>query len=368
MKAYHGGSFFKAIGEDFQLLENRHDVISADVLDAWFDPSPMVIQKVKDNLEFFLRTSPPTHCDGLIQVISETRAVPVEQLVVGGGSSDIMFYLFPNFLKSGAGVMILDPMYGEYAHIFNHVADVRLSRFPLDKKEGFRVNINALLKRINEEKPDLLVLVNPNSPTGVYLDQDNVLQILNQLPAKTKLLLDETYIEYMGRGFSLEYAVKDFPQLMIIKSMSKVYGLSGARVAYLVANPDVVERISRFIPPWAVSLPAQVAAVEAMKDETYYIPLYDKTHQMCEAMRLGLKDISAIKIYPSVANFFLLELISERVQAEEICEQLKRKKIFIRNCDSMSAQFQNNFLRIAVKTEPENQKIIKELRTVLGKY
>ncbi|MBP7806791.1 histidinol-phosphate aminotransferase family protein, partial [Candidatus Gracilibacteria bacterium] len=74
-KAYHGGQFFKAIGETFDTIENQDKVISADVLDAWFDPSPKVIKKLSDNLNFAIKTSPPTHCEGLIKTISEVRGV-----------------------------------------------------------------------------------------------------------------------------------------------------------------------------------------------------------------------------------------------------------------------------------------------------
>ena len=94
-KAYHGGSFFKSIGEDFSSLQRKDIIINADVLDAWFDPSPIVIQKVKDFLPFLLKTSPPTHSDGLIKTISDIREIPVTNLIVGGGSSDLMYYYFP---------------------------------------------------------------------------------------------------------------------------------------------------------------------------------------------------------------------------------------------------------------------------------
>lgn len=236
--------------------------------------------------------------------------------------------------------MILDPMYGEYKHIFNHVIDINLSLFSLKREEDFEVNTAHLLAEILVQKPAILVMVNPNSPTGKLIPKNEIIDLINQIPKSTTIIIDETYIEYLNKAFSLEYLVVNNPNLIVIKSMSKVYALSGVRVAYIMAHKNIIQKLNQFIPPWSVSLPAQVAAIEALNDEAYYLPKYQQTHVLRNKMIADLNGISNIKIYNSEANFFMIELLSE-INANIICEALEIQNIFIRNCDSMNIQFEN---------------------------
>src|SRR5262249_4147276 len=104
--AFHGGRFFDAIGTDFQQLEQTTEVISADVLDAWFDPSPRVIARLQEHLPFLMRTSPPAYGDGLIQAVSRARGIAEEHLCVGGGSSQLIFTALPALVAESSRVLI----------------------------------------------------------------------------------------------------------------------------------------------------------------------------------------------------------------------------------------------------------------------
>ncbi len=364
-KAYHGGKFFEAIGEDFSTLEKWEHVINADVLDAWFDPSPKVLEKIKSHLSFLVRTSPPNYSEGLIETISKFRGIPKVNILAGGGSSDLIFTFFPKTVGKDDKVLILDPMYGEYQHILENVIGANVIRFTLKKENDFKINPDLLIEAINNSMPKMVVLVNPNSPTGQYLPKKEILRILKSIPQNILFVIDETYMEYIGRNYSLEKDVLNFENLIIIKSMSKVYALSGARVAYLVASSKVIDEISSFIPPWAVSLVGQVAGVEALKDKKYYEEKYQETHKLRQEMIDELSKIRSIKVYPSVANFFLIELLDEKTKSEEIVELLRKQNIYIRNTDSMSSQFGNRFLRIAVKNKKSNKKNVEALKKIL---
>ena len=109
---YHGGAFFEAIGDEFETLEAASRVISADVLDAWFDPAPAVLDALREHLPFALRTSPPTNAEGMQRVIARSRGVPAESVLVGSGSSDLIFLALRHWLTPASRVLILDPMYG----------------------------------------------------------------------------------------------------------------------------------------------------------------------------------------------------------------------------------------------------------------
>ncbi len=364
-KAAHGGSFFSAIGEDFSSLGKSRSVISADVLDAWFDPSPRVIKKIRSFLPFLIRTSPPTHCHGLIRTISSRRGIPVENIMVAGGSSDIIFKLFPRIVSSKDNVLVLDPMYAEYGHILAHVLGADITLHKLVKEAGFKIDVQELLGHINLTKPKIVIMVNPNSPTGQHLCKRDVLYLLSRIPKDTLLVLDETYIDYVNQKESMETEVAKKSNLVVIKSMSKAYALSGVRVAYMVGSRNLVEDISKITPPWVVSLVGQVAAVEALKDEDYYSAKYKETHKLRESLSKELRKISSIVVYDSCANFFLVELTHDKIRAKQLVKELQKNDIFVRECSSISHQLKN-FVRISVKDGRTNKLISTEMKKILS--
>lgn len=359
--AFHGGAFYEAIGSDFANLERAGQIINADVLDAWFDPSPCVIDALRQHLPLLLRTSPPAYSDGLIRTISEVRGVPAANIVAGGGSSDLIFSLFPQIVGQDERVLILDPMYGEYQHILENVLDARLIRHRLPKAQQFCVDSAALLADIRRTQPKVVVLVNPNSPTGCHLSSEQVRDLLHQVPQETLVVIDETYIEYVGADASLERDVLRFPNLIIIKSMSKVYALSGLRVGYLVAQTQMIERLARITPPWAVSMAGQLAGIQALNDPDYYQHKYQQTHQLRTELLQALHRIPWLQTYPSVANFVLVELLDQQLSAQQIVERLQAEQIYLRNAASMSAHFGDKFLRIAVKARDQQQRLVAAL-------
>jgi len=144
---FHGGAFFDAIGPEFDRLERRHEIINADVLDAWFPPSPKVLAALQKELPWLLRTSPPTGCEGLVQTIARVRGVPAECVLPAGGSSDAIFLALRHWLNPGSRVLILDPTYGEYAHVLEQVVRT-------DQNRAHRVPIVGSAGRVAKRKCD----------------------------------------------------------------------------------------------------------------------------------------------------------------------------------------------------------------------
>src|ERR1051325_5774393 len=140
----HGGAFFAALGDEFDRLSTKDRVINADVLDAWFDPAPGVAAALREELPWLLKTSPPTRCDGYLRAIARSRGVPVECLVPGAGSSALIFTAFQRWLTRDSRVLILDPMYGEYAHVLEHVVGCRVDRLRLSATDGVAVDPGQL--------------------------------------------------------------------------------------------------------------------------------------------------------------------------------------------------------------------------------
>lgn len=360
-QAFHGGRFFEAIGTDFHDLSRAKSVISADVLDAWFDPAPRVTEKLREYLPFLMRTSPPVHGAGLLSAISEVRGVPAANLCLGGGSSHLIFTLLPLLTSENSRILILDPMYGEYAHVLEQVLHRNVCRHHLHEEENFQIDSAHLFEHVRVLQPDLLIVVNPNSPTGQYWRRTDLLELVQRFP-DTLCLVDETYIDYLFGNQSLEGQVTRFRNLMVLKSMSKVYALSGLRVAYMAASEEIARKVSRYLAPWSVSLPAQVAAVEALHNPEYYQQRYRETHLLrCEALE-PLGELDGVQAFGSCANFYLVKCLQQ--SAACVQKQLQEENIFIRHCDSMSPRFHDDFLRIAVKNREQNERIVKALKRV----
>ena len=358
---FHGGASFDAIGADFDSLDSKDQVIRADVTDAWYDPAPNVVTALGKDLAWLLRNSPPTNSDGLVRTISEVRGIPEENLLVGGGSSDLMFAFFPHY--GFDSVVILDPMYGEYTHIFEKVLEKDVRRVFQRPEDGFRINIDEIVRE--SAGLDMVAVVNPNSPTGQYLTKAEVQELLTKLPEETTLFIDETYVDFIGRDQSVERLVTDHKNLVVLKSMSKIYALSGARVGYLAAHSDVVEQMGKYIPPWSVSLIGQVAGVEALKSEAYYRERIEETHRLRFDFSDKLGKIPGVVLYPGCANFVLLGIGETGKKAQDVYDELARQNIYIRDASSMSSQFNQDFIRTAVRDRESNDKIYSALKGAL---
>lgn len=356
-KAFHGGAFFGAIGESLRSLERADDVISADVLDAWYDPSPRVISALADHLPWLIKTSPPTHGEGLREVIAEQRGINAENVLLGSGTSSLMFLVFPRLIGAGDQVLVFDPSYGEYAHLVENVVGGELVRFelPLDT---FDPDIECLIESARRVK--MVVIVNPNSPTGRVVPVAEMERVVKSCP-QTIFWVDETYIDFVDHH-SLEGLVAECDNLIISKSMSKFYGLSGLRVGYLVGSTNKVSEWERLSPPWSVGLLGQLGAIEALLDVEYYKAQVTETMVLREELVLGLDQIG-IELVPSVTNYVFGRLPGGGVA--QLVAGLAARDIFIRDANNLSPRFTDDWLRIAVKDRNSQSRLLgamQELR------
>lgn len=364
-ECYHGGAFFNAIGNQFDDLTRRNDIINADVLDAWFPPCPSAKKALSDHLDWIMRTSPPNHAEGLVQTIAETRGVAPENILTGGGSSPLIFMAFRQWLKPSSRVLLLDPTYGEYAHVLEKVVGCKVERFKLNRAEGYQLNVELLSHKLTENF-DLFVWVNPNSPTGKHISRKEVDKLLSQAPPPTRIWIDETYVEYAGREQSLEPFAAQNTNTVVCKSMSKVYGLSGLRIGYLCGSPGALEPLRALTPPWSVSLPAQVAAVQALQSPDYYETRYQETHALRDQLTRGLQRVGIREIIPGIANFILFHLRDDHPDSATIINRCQEKGLFIRDAAEMGSGMGNRAIRVAVKDSETNQRILRILKTALS--
>ncbi len=350
----HGGAFFEAIGDAFDDLSRRERVVNADVLDAWFPPSPKAMAALREHLDWLVRTSPPTHAEGLARTVSAVRGVPESCLLTAAGSSDLIFLAMREWLTPSSRALVLDPTYGEYEHVLTHVVGCRVDRFPLSRADGYELDVERLGRSIRAERPDLVVLVNPNSPTGRHAPRGALEAMLARVPSSTRVWIDETYVDYAGSSESLERFAVTRSNVVVAKSLSKAYALSGLRAAYLCADAALLVPLRRLTPPWAVSLPAQVAAVKALADAPYYAARWLETAALREALALDLHRRVRAEVVPSTTNFVLAHLPGDAPTAAAIVERLKADGLYLRDASAIGSGLGPRAIRVAVKDARTN--------------
>ena len=352
---FHGGASIDAIGETFDRLSHRDEIINADVLDAWYPPSPRVVTALQDHLSWLTRTSPPAGCAGMLRTIARVRGVDERCLVPGGGSSALIFLALRHWLTRASRVLLVDPTYGEYAHVLERVIGCQVERFHLRRDEQYDLNPGAFARAMSRNF-DLVVLVNPNSPTGRHVAAAELRSVLSQAPDTTRIWVDETYVDYVGASESLEPFAASSTNVVVCKSMSKVYALSGLRAAYLCGPHDLMAELRGITPPWAVSLPAQVAAVRALDDPEYYAQQYRETHHQRRQLTGALSALG-FDVVSGTANFILAHVAEGRMTAAELRERCRTRHLFLRDVTDMGVRAAA--VRIAVKDGATNQRIVR---------
>jgi histidinol-phosphate/aromatic aminotransferase/cobyric acid decarboxylase-like protein len=351
---FHGGESFDAIGTSFDDIGRHNDVINADVLDAWFAPAPAVISALEDELPWLLRTSPPVDCAGLLAAIATARHLDATSILPGAGSSDLIFRVLPRWLSRDSRVLLLDPTYGEYAHVLDKVIGCRVDRVPLTRSTGYRLDL-ARLREMIASGPDLVILVNPNSPTGQFITAAEIGSLLEAAPPSTRIWVDETYVDYVGE--TVEPLIHQHDNLIVCKSMSKAYALSGARVAYLAAGSHQLEELRAWTPPWVIGLPSQVAATRALASHAYYKARWSQTNQLRGELADGLRGLDW-DVVPGCANFLMAHVPEHGPSAAEVLAHARTQGLYLRDATNMGSTMGDRALRIAVKDAKTNRRMV----------
>ena len=208
------------------------------------------------------------------------------------------------------------------------------------------------------------MLVNPNSPTGRHVPRAELENLLRRVPEKTLVWVDETYVDYVGAAESLERFAAASRNVVVCKSMSKAYALSGARAAYLCGPARLMEELRAVTPPWAVGLVAQVAAVAALQDPDYYAARYAETHRLREQLAARLAEGLGWEIIPGSANFLLCQLEERGPDAAAVVQRSRAHGLFLRDAGAMGRGLGGHALRLAVKDAYTNQRMLAILSRI----
>ena len=212
----------------------------------------------------------------------------------------------------------------------------------------------------------MAILVNPNSPTGRHVPRVELEAILARTPGRVRVRVDEAYTDYVDPEESLERFAVASPNVIVCKSLSKVYALSGLRAAYLACPPRLAQEIRSVTPPWVIGLPAQVAAVEALKDPRYYARCYAETRLLRKELLEGLRALGRLQVQDGVANFLLCRLPEQGPDAASVLQACRRRGLFLRDASTFGASLGPRSLRIAVKDRETNLRMLEIIRAALN--
>lgn len=355
----HGGASFGAIGTDFRTLERRAEVVVADVLDAWFPPAPAALEMLAADPGWVARSSPPTDADGVLRAVAQARSLPVESLAVGAGSSDLVFRAFTSWLRPGSRVLLVDPSYGEYAHVTERVIGCLVDRYRLHHEDDWHLDPARLAATVEAGGYDLVVVVNPNNPTGRHVPGTDLRAAIESTSGRTRWWVDEAYLGYVGLEDSLAGLAAHDPRVVVCTSLSKMYALSGLRAAFLVAAPPVAAHLRRLTPPWQLGLAAQLAAVAALGDADHYRPLWWRTHVLRASLVAALSRVDGIEAGDSVANFVTLRLPVDGPSASAFVHRCRRDGVYLRDLSPLSVAYEGRTVRTAVRDEQDNARIVE---------
>ncbi len=315
-----------------------------------YGPSPHVREAVsRASLECY----PDREARALRQALAEVNDVSPDRIVVGNGSSELLWLAALAFLRPGDRALVLGPTFGEYARA---VALVGAGVLNVQAREenDFTLEPGKVECRLNELEPRLVFLANPNNPTGTALPCDLIAGWAERYPG-TLFVVDEAYLAFAPGLQSAAGCPRE--NVLVLRSMTKDYALAGLRLGYAIGRAEVVAALARVRPPWSVNALAQAAGIAALRDQDHQEVSLAQLGRAKAALAVGLAE-QGRKVVPSAAHFFLLH-VGEGASCRRA---LLRRGILVRDCASFGLPA---YVRIATRRPEENARLPAALREVM---
>lgn len=339
-------------GPDLASLQ-RAGVTYGDILDFStnvnpFGPAPSVDEAWR---RVDVNGYPDRSALRLTEALAEQNDVASDCVLIGAGASQLIWLMAQALLVPGARCLIVGPTYGEYRRAAEaRGAQVHEIRLPLPAAQA---TVELIVEGLGSERPDLLFLCNPNNPTGWHLSEEDLAR-LAALIAPGLVVVDEAY-----RAFLLGSAFGPPPaeNALLLRSMTKEYGLPGLRLGYLLGSADLLSRVSALQPPWSVSAPAQAAGPAALAEEDHLAWSLQETSRAADQLKRGLRGLG-LGVIASPMHYFLVEV----GQAACWQSELLTRGCLVRDATSFGLPAH---LRIGARRPDENEVLIAAWREIL---
>ena len=330
----------------------RDENLSGILLDANENSFGSTFNEIK---ELNLNRYPDPHQNDLRELISDYLKVPKENLFFGVGSDEIIDLLIRIFCEPGKNkIMIPEPTYGMYkvAADINNIPVVSVLL-----NDDFQVDEEEINKNFT---PDIKIifLCSPNNPTGNLLKEEDVLKICKKY--NSIIIIDEAYIDF-AENFSLKNEVEIYPNLVVMRTFSKAWGLAGARLGYCIANEEIINILFKVKAPYNINSLSRYAIKQALKNKNLRDLYIKEILTEREKLKKGLSLLPGVlNIFDSDANFLLIKCIN----AKTVLKKLAERNIVIR--DRSTQPKLENCVRISVGTKEENKILLTALKEILN--
>jgi histidinol-phosphate aminotransferase len=293
---------------------------------------------------------PDPHHRLLREKLSVIKGIAPEHIFLGNGSDECIDLLYRCFCEPGkSNTIICPPTYGMY-EVSANINDIKVLRAPL--LPDFELDLVHLEQLVNEDTR-IIWICSPNNPTGNLMQWQDIETILNHFNGL--VVVDEAYINF-ARQRSWITALADYPNLVVLQTFSKAWGLAGLRIGMAFASTAIIEVIHRVKPPYNISQPAQELSLKAMDEVEQVNDMIRLLVDMRDALAEVLSSMPEVEaVYPSDANFILVKIR----QARSVYEFLLKEGIVVR--DRSKVQLCDDCLRITIGTEQENTHLVDAL-------
>ncbi len=343
----HGGNIYKLKRET-----------GMEVLDYSANINPMGLsdrlkEEIGKNLNLLEKYPDPDYLE-MKEVIAKHNKVEVKNIIVGNGATEIMF-LYAKNLKPKK-VLIISPTFAEYERALKTV-NCEIDYFQLKEEENFLLNIPRLKKTLDDNY-DLLVVCNPNNPTGKFIDK----VILDDLALSCKdkgisILLDEAFIEFVDGSMDRSLAGYKHKNVFIVRALTKFFAIPGLRLGYgITFDEELKDKIEGNREPWSVNAIAELATKVLLEDCDYITRSENWIREEKRFMYEELEKIEGIKPYITETNFILVKLIND-MKVKEFREKMISLGVLIRDASNFN-YLDDRYFRLAIKDRVNNIKVL----------
>jgi histidinol-phosphate aminotransferase len=331
-------AYYEAPAGDLLRLDQNANLLGANpaVLRAQIDLGQAHLYPSRDNTP-------------LIEAAAKSFRVDPAAIFVGNGSDEILDIILRTLVEPGGRVVTPHPSYSLYGHLCRLA---RVKHVPVLLNPDFQLKAQALL----DERPDLILIANPNNPTGTMLDARVIGQLLEGFDGP--VVIDEAYAEFSGT--SVLPLLGRFPNLLVTRTLSKAAGLAGLRVGLGFAHPVVADLIRRNKIPFSVNIVSEQLAIHALRHPQYIEKTVADLAKERDLLTAGLQKLG-FGVVPSLANFVLT---LPPIPSEELYLRLKESGILTRRFPS--EPLLRDYIRFTVGRPQDNQQLLRTLQTILG--
>ncbi|MCR3922402.1 MAG: threonine-phosphate decarboxylase CobD [Firmicutes bacterium] len=349
-------------GGDLQTAAQAYGFDPEEIIDFSANINPLgqppgLLAYVANNLDA-VSTYPDPACRKLCATIKR-RYQPRHSIIVGNGAGELI-YLLMRTLPDGP-VLLAAPTFTLYEKAAN--AAGRAARYhQLQHAAHFALQIDDFCSQIVRERPALVMLCNPNNPTGAGATRADVLTVSEACAqVGAYLIVDEAFLEFHPQWHSRTLLTEAPDNVLVLCSMTKMYAIPGLRLGFLAAPDAVCAAMQNLKDPWSVNALAQLAGEFVLRDEHFINQTVETITQLAHDFYTALQAIPSIRPYRPTANYIFIE--SATTPSQVLQHQLMAQKILVRDCGSY-AGLEKRYVRVAVRSHAHNAALIDALNTL----